>query len=91
MFLLRWLWDYLAGANRVAVPIYMAAITVMVSLASATMSPLIGVAAGLFAISDISVSRDRFVERSVANKVWGIPLYYLAQVMLAFSPVVLAK
>jgi len=91
VFLLRWLWNYLAGANRVAVLIYMAAITVMVSLAAATLSPLIGVAAGLFAISDISVARDRFVERSVANKVWGIPLYYLAQVMLAFSPAFVGK
>lgn len=82
----RWLWTYLEGRDRYAVLIYMAAITVMVSLAAATMSPLIGLAAGLFAISDISVARDRFVERSVANKVWGIPLYYLAQVLLAISP-----
>lgn len=85
MVLIRWLWQYLAGADRYAVLVYVAAITVMVSLAAATLSPLIGVAAGMFAISDISVARDRFVERSVANKVWGIPLYYLAQVLFACS------
>ena len=91
VLLIRWLWKYLAGANRFAVLIYMAAITVMVSLASATMSPLICIAAAMFAISDISVARDRFVERSVANKVWGIPLYYLAQVMFATSPALIGK
>ncbi len=85
MLLIRWLWTYLAGADRYAVLIYTAAITVMVSLAAATLSPLIGVAAGMFAISDISVARDRFIERSVANKMWGIPLYYLAQVLFAAS------
>lgn len=85
VLLLRWLWKYLEGANRLAVLVYMAAITIMVSLSAASMSPLIGIAAAMFAISDISVARDRFVERSVANKVWGIPLYYLAQVLFAAS------
>ncbi len=86
ILLLRWLWKYLAGAHRFAVLVYMTAITIMVSLASATTLLLIAVAAAMFAISDISVARDRFVERSVANKVWGIPLYYLAQLLFAVSP-----
>lgn len=85
VLLLRWLWKYLDGHDRFAVLIYMAAITIMVSLAAATTTPLIGTAAALFAISDISVARDRFVMRSVANKIWGIPLYYLAQVLFAIS------
>lgn len=38
-----------------------------------------------FAASDISVARDRFVERSIVNKTWGLPLYYAAQIMLAIS------
>lgn len=85
VLLLRWLWKYLEGHDRFAVLIYMAAITIMVSLAAATTSPLIGIAAAMFAISDISVARDRFVIRSIANKIWGIPLYYLAQVLFAIS------
>jgi uncharacterized membrane protein YhhN len=85
VLLLRWLWKYLEGHDRFAVLIYMAAITIMVSLAAATTSPLIGIAAAMFAISDISVARDRFVIRSAANKIWGIPLYYLAQVLFAIS------
>lgn len=85
VLVVRWLWQYLAGHDRWAVLIYMGAITVMVSLAGATRLPLIAGAACLFAISDVSVARDRFVERTVANKVWGIPLYYLAQILFASS------
>ncbi|MBP7377534.1 MAG: lysoplasmalogenase [Pyrinomonadaceae bacterium] len=45
--------------------------------------PAIG--AVTFAASDISVARDRFVERGIVNKAWGLPLYYAAQIMLAIS------
>ena len=42
------------------------------------------VAAGAiaFTASDISVARDRFVQPGFANRAWGLPLYYLAQVLL---------
>jgi len=30
----------------------------------------------------ISVARDRFVRQQFANRAWGLPLYYLAQVLL---------
>ena len=85
IILIRWLWKYLHGPYRFAVVIYMAAITVMVSFAGATTSPLIIVAAGMFAVSDISVARDRFVKHSLGNKVWGLPLYYIAQLLFAIS------
>ncbi len=39
----------------------------------------------LFAISDLAVARDQFVERNFFNRLWGLPLYYLAQVMIASS------
>jgi hypothetical protein len=38
-----------------------------------------------FTASDISVARDRFMQHGFANRAWGLPLYYLAQVMLALS------
>lgn len=85
IFLIRWLWPHLNGPFRYAVLIYMAAITAMVSLAAATTSPLITVAAGMFAISDIAVARDRFVASSLGNRIWGIPLYYIAQLLFAIS------
>ena len=85
IFLIRWLWPHLDGPFRYAVLVYMAAITAMVSLAAATTSPLLTSAAAMFAVSDISVARDRFVQHSFANKIWGIPLYYVAQLLFAIS------
>lgn len=89
LVLLRWLWKYLTIFYKVAVPVYLAAITIMTSLAiaasAASMSPLLAIGAITFAASDISVARNRFVERKIANKVWGIPLYYIAQLLFAMS------
>ncbi|NOT48353.1 MAG: lysoplasmalogenase [Acidobacteria bacterium] len=88
-FFLRWLWKYLRSFYRAAVPLYLVAISIMVSLAIAAVfeaaPPSVAVGAVAFAVSDISVARDRFVERSIANKAWGLPLYYLAQILFAAS------
>lgn len=86
---IRWLWKYLTSFYKIAVPVYLAAITVMTSLAisasGASMSPLLGVGAIAFAVSDVSVALNRFVERKIVNKIWGLPLYYLAQILFAIS------
>jgi hypothetical protein len=39
----------------------------------------------LFALSDVFVARDRFVHSGFANRQWGLPLYFLAQLILAAS------
>ena len=86
---LRWLWKHLQPVYKIAVPVYLAAITVMTSLAVAasasSMSPFLAIAAITFTASDISVARNRFVARSVVNKIWGVPLYYIAQLLFAIS------
>lgn len=86
---LRWLWKYIGPFYKVAVPVYLAAISVMTSLAIAasvaSMSSLLAIAAITFTASDVSVARNRFVERTIANKVWGLPLYYVAQILFALS------
>jgi uncharacterized membrane protein YhhN len=38
-----------------------------------------------FYLSDLSVANDRFVHESFFNKLWGLPLYYAAQILLAAS------
>lgn len=85
----RWLWTYLNGFYRIAVPLYLLAITSMVVLAVAasagSLPPTVAIGAIAFAISDVSVARDRFIEKSIANKAWGLPLYYFAQILLAAS------
>lgn len=87
--LLKWLWRRLPGFFKFAVPVYVAALVVMSALAiaagSASRSMLIPAGALAFAASDVSVARDRFVSRDILNKVCGLPLYYLAQVLLAIS------
>ena len=38
-----------------------------------------------FFLSDLAVARDRFVAKGWVNRVWGLPLYYFGQVLLATS------
>jgi hypothetical protein len=45
----------------------------------------IPVGATAFYLSDVFVAREQFVAKAVANRMWGLPLYYLAQVLLAWS------
>ncbi|OFW52921.1 MAG: hypothetical protein A2V75_09905 [Actinobacteria bacterium RBG_16_70_17] len=42
-------------------------------------------AAAAFYLSDLSVARDRFVAPGFVNRIWGLPLYYGAQVFFALS------
>ena len=46
---------------------------------------LIFVGAAAFYISDIFVARDRFLKNDFINRLVGLPLYYMAQFMIAFS------
>ena len=89
MGVLRWLWPRLRRFYRPAVSVYVAAIVAMsavaFSVSVATGTWQIAAGALLFAISDIAVARNRFVSRGPANKAWGLPLYYAAQILLAMS------
>jgi uncharacterized membrane protein YhhN len=86
---LRWLWPHLDASMRMPVLAYSAAITSMVALAVGTVlagnSPWIGVGALAFWFSDLSVAADHFVRRAFVNRLWGLPLYYGAQLLLAWS------
>ncbi|MEN8233339.1 MAG: lysoplasmalogenase [Actinomycetota bacterium] len=84
----RWLAPYV-GDMAVPVLAYIAIISVMVVLAFGTSGTdpnwMITTGAVLFFASDILVARNRFVAPGVVNRVWGLPLYYLAQVLLALT------
>jgi uncharacterized membrane protein YhhN len=83
----RWLSPHVRGAMRAPVVAYVLVITVMVSLATAatmgggSVRMLVGATA--FFVSDLAVARDRFVAPGVSNRMWGLPLYYGAQLVLA--------
>ena len=88
IIILRWLWPHLSHSFRPAVVSYLAAISLMVVLASGTMAaagPQLLIGAVMFAVSDIFVARERFVSPSVVNRLWGLPLYYAAQLIFALS------
>lgn len=92
--LVWYLWPFL-GALRLPVLAYALAITAMLVAATAVLDApggstafrgcVIG-GATLFYLSDVSVARDRFVPGTgFANRAIGLPLYYTAQFLLAYS------
>jgi uncharacterized membrane protein YhhN len=86
---LRWLRPHLPREMQLPVRGYMAVIACMVAAAvstsAATGQPAIAIGAVAFALSYLSVASDRFVQPRLINLLWGLPLYYLAQVLLALS------
>lgn len=86
---LVWLWHHLKTFYRVAVTAYVMAIVAMCTLAIAVSAAsgawLLASGALIFALSDIAVARDRFVAPGSINRVWGLPLYYMAQIIFALS------
>ncbi len=88
---IRWLWPHL-GAFRGPVAAYTAIIAVMVAASFLAQPPLQTAPAALviigaagFAVSDLAVARDQFVSAGFFNRLWGLPLYYSAQLLLASS------
>jgi uncharacterized membrane protein YhhN len=88
-FTLRWLSPHLPREMQLPVRVYMAVIACMVASAvgasAATGDPRAAVGAVAFATSDLSVARDRFVQPGFRNLVWGLPLYYAAQLLIAWT------
>jgi len=85
----NWLWPHL-GRERYSVAAYITAGTVMVwgALSIAVdggAGAQVAIAAVLFMLSDITVARHRFVCSGMVNRVVGLPLYYLAQLLFALT------
>jgi uncharacterized membrane protein YhhN len=91
---LAWLWPKL-GKLRVPVICYVAVILAMVIAAIALLRgatemdhqrrELFAVGAVLFFASDLAVARDKFVAKAFVNRAWGLPVYYAAQLVIAWS------
>ena len=62
---------------------YMVLISIMMVAASGTTNGRIFVGAGLFYLSDLAVARNRFIDDTFGNKLFGLPLYYAGQLILA--------
>jgi len=88
-----WLRSHL-GSMMVPVIVYIIVITAMVVGAWTIFGDgrfsfwarlLVFIGALSFYLSDIFVARDRFLKNEFMNRLLGLPLYYAAQFMLAFS------
>jgi uncharacterized membrane protein YhhN len=88
-FALRWLWPHVNLLFRVAISAYILAILSMcamaIGLSSHTGIWYAAMGAVTFAVSDLAVARERFVAPSLGNKLWGLPLYYVGQLLIAWS------
>ncbi len=89
VFSLRWLWPHLPDKMQVAVLAYIGVICSMLLMAGSTWGsgPGLPVLVGAwgFAISDLAVARNQFVHPGFSNRVWGLPLYFGSQLLLAYS------
>jgi uncharacterized membrane protein YhhN len=88
-----WLKPHL-GAMKKPVIVYILVISLMLCGAWSVMDAsfqsffgrlLVFIGAFSFYVSDIFVARDRFVKTSFVNRLFGLPLYYAGQFMIAFS------
>ena len=81
----RWLLPQIAGAMRTAVAVYIVIIGVMLAtaLSAGGRSLALPIGAAMFVLSDLLVARERFVTSDDRNRLWGLPLYYAAQVLIA--------
>lgn len=92
VLVLRWLRPKVKGTMWKAVVAYVVVISAMVCTAAAVVvygasdnegvSPVLLVGALCFWFSDILVARERFVKSEYINRVFGIPLYFFAQMLL---------
>jgi len=87
---LRWLGPSLPADMVWPVRAYLFVIAVMSVLACGVTAaggpPEVAAGALAFTASDVSVARDRFLRHEFANRAWGLPLYYAAQLLLASTP-----
>jgi uncharacterized membrane protein YhhN len=85
----RWLHPHLPPAMKPPVYAYILVITAMLLAACLTTSnpagPIILTGAWGFAISDLAVARQQFVKQTKLNGMWGTPLYFTSQLLLAVS------
>jgi uncharacterized membrane protein YhhN len=89
--ILRWLSPHVPDRLASPVSAYIAIISVMVVTSFGTsgtlIDPRIPTAAVLFAISDVLVARQQFVEPGISNRIVGLPVYYAAQVLFAITAI----
>lgn len=81
-----WLLRRVESDMRVPVAVYIVVISVMVAVGIGADQPaFVRIGAPLFALSDLLVARERFIVSDARNRLWGLPMYYTAQVLIAIT------
>lgn len=84
----RWVFPH-APDMRIPIAVYMLVIALMciaaIAAAGAGAPWMVPVGAVMFTASDVAVVRDRFISTGFANRAWGLPVYYGAQLLIAWS------
>jgi uncharacterized membrane protein YhhN len=87
VIVLRWLRPHVGADMRIPVHAYVVVISGMLVCAVGTSvtsyRPDILLGALLFYLSDLAVARDRFVKPGPWNRTWGLPSYFVGQLILA--------
>ena len=82
-----WLRPHVPKEFEIAVRGYLVVISAMVACAFASVAVTrlwpIGIGSALFAASDLSVARERFIRGEFINSAWGLPAYFGSQMILA--------
>ena len=90
-FVARALLPHVEAALRGAVIGYSAILTLMLSAAIGTYtkqhSTILLSAAVLFYLSDLTVAQDKFIREAFVNRLVGLPMYYVAQLLFAATAV----
>ncbi|MEP1470657.1 MAG: lysoplasmalogenase [Halieaceae bacterium] len=85
----RWLMPHVQPEMKLPVRSYIVVITGMLLAAGLTGNQpagiLVIIGAWGFALSDLAVARQRFVQPGPLNGLWGTPLYFFSQMLLAGS------
>ncbi|MEE4217747.1 MAG: lysoplasmalogenase [Xanthomonadales bacterium] len=86
---LAWLKPVLDQKMRRPVWLYVVTISAMMATAVGTFSARGGMTVLLggllFLVSDLTVARNRFVAPGFVNRIWGLPMYFAAQLLFAAS------
>lgn len=66
---------------------YLALIALMTAAGVAIfqLRPTAGIGAVAFMASDIAVAMDQVIRPATVNRLWGLPVYYLSQILIAWS------
>jgi len=89
LIVMRWLLPHVDSQMKVPVIVYILVITGMLLCSGLTWgnsaAVCIIVGAWCFALSDLAVARQQFIAQNRLTPMWGTPLYFFAQKVLATS------